>query len=172
MPVPGLDTKLIATVVRLSVHFLSYDEGVACLWIPQAKTCAETHRSDPGSDGPVDFRQSREHTGVIAFSSLETGRNCILLDGKQSCLGRNNSQQLFLKNCGFTILQTSSNAWGFNSPYIPPASKHTSLFARYIGISLYGKISIGTQKWVGQAFWPLRIKVACKTHVAASELPR
>ena len=24
MPVPGLDTKLIATVVRLSVHFLSY----------------------------------------------------------------------------------------------------------------------------------------------------
>ena len=56
MPVPGLDTKLIATVVRLSVHFLSYDEGVACLWIPQAKTCAETHRSDPGSDGPVDFR--------------------------------------------------------------------------------------------------------------------
>ena len=67
MPVPDLDVKPIATVVRLSAHFLSTTKGVACLSIPQAMVDGGTHESDLGSNAPEDLRRLREHTGGKSF---------------------------------------------------------------------------------------------------------
>ena len=63
MPVPDLDVKPIATVVRLSAHFLSMTKGVACLLRPQVTVDGGTHRSDSGSNAPEDLRRLRGHTG-------------------------------------------------------------------------------------------------------------
>ena len=63
MPVPDLDVKPIATVVRLSAHFLSMTKGVACLLRPQVTVDGGTHESDFGSNAPEDLCRSGEHTG-------------------------------------------------------------------------------------------------------------
>ena len=67
MPVPDLDVKPIATVVRLSAHFLSMTKGVACLLRPQVTVDGGTHESDLGSNAPEDLRRLREHTGGKSF---------------------------------------------------------------------------------------------------------
>ena len=67
MPVSGLDAKPIATVIRLSAHFLSTTKGVACLLRPQVMVDGGTHRSDSGSNAPEDLRRLREHTGGKSF---------------------------------------------------------------------------------------------------------
>jgi len=63
VPVPDLDVKPIATVVRLSTHFLSMTKGVACLLRPQVTVDGGTHESDFGSNAPEDLRRLRGHTG-------------------------------------------------------------------------------------------------------------
>ena len=73
MPVPDLDVKPIATVVRLSAHFLSMTKGVACLLRPQVTVDGGTHRSDSGSNAPQGLSRSREHTGeksILRFFML------------------------------------------------------------------------------------------------------